>query len=69
MASGPEARKEAARKWAEEAQSDTYKRKTQKALAVLLFTENIRDFLAVNDPISLRQAQQALNNKDYTKYL
>lgn len=70
---GPEARKEAARLWTENASMGTQaipvRGKVARALAVILFCQETRDYLATHDPASLRQAQQAINGTDYTTYL
>ena len=41
----------------------------KKALAVIVLTKPTRDYLAVNDPMALKQCQEALNSKSYVNYL
>lgn len=42
--------------------------KERRALVAMVLTPAVRDWLAENDPAALRQAQQALNGRDYTEY-
>lgn len=71
-------RKAAAAKWAEDfnaparqyrGKNAALRSKPKKALGVIVLTESVRDYLAEHDPMALMQAQQALNEKDYTNYL
>lgn len=67
---GPEARKAAAQAWAIEYNHTRKPRgKAERALAVICLSVEIREWLAVNDPGALSQAQQALNGLDYTAFL
>ena len=67
--SGEEERKQAADKWAIRASKKIYGGTTKRALAVLLFDQNTRHWLAVHQPMSLKQAQQALDGHDYVEWL
>ncbi len=69
-----QARKKAAAAWCEAQQIHLTpikgdKAKMRSALITLVFDEHIRDWLAANDPMALRQAQRALRGSDFTEYL
>ncbi len=75
MGDAAEVRAAAAREWADEfaehvRNGKPIKGKFQKALAVMVLDNNIRDFLAANDPQALIQAQRCFTpGKSYIAFL